>query len=46
MLSDKILGHGKKSNIESEEEKGEDGDDSNGDYRKTPPLFEVTKAGW
>ncbi len=39
------MGHGEKSNMESEEEKEEDGDDSNGDYRKNPPLFEVAKAG-
>ncbi len=31
--------------MESEEDKGEDGDDSDGDYRETPPLFEVAKAG-
>jgi hypothetical protein len=45
MLRDKTLGRGKKSNMESEEEQGEDGDDSDGDYRKTPPLFEVAKVG-
>jgi hypothetical protein len=39
MLSNKTLGHGEKSNVESEKEKGEDGDDSDGDYRKTLPLI-------
>jgi hypothetical protein len=45
MLRDKTLGRGEKSNMEREEEKGEHGDDSDGDYRMTPPLFEVAKAG-
>jgi hypothetical protein len=31
MLRDKTLEHGEKSDMESEEEKGGDGDDSNGD---------------
>ncbi len=44
-LRENTLGHGEKSNIESDEQKGEDGDDSDGDYRKTPPLFEVAKVG-
>jgi hypothetical protein len=45
MLRDKTLGCGEKSNMESEEEKGEDGDDSDGDYGKTHLLFEVVKVG-
>jgi hypothetical protein len=44
-LGEKTLGHGEMSNIESEEEKEEDGDDSDVDYRKTPPFFAVAKGG-
>jgi hypothetical protein len=44
-LREKTLGHGEKSNMESEEEKEEDGDDFDGDYSKTPPLFAVAKVG-
>jgi hypothetical protein len=40
MLRDKTLGHGEKSNMESEEEKGEDGDDFDRDYPlKTKKRF-------
>jgi hypothetical protein len=45
MLSNKILEYGEKSNMESEKEKGEDGDDPDGDYRKTPPLIQGSEGG-
>jgi hypothetical protein len=47
ILREKTVGRGEKRDMESEEEKGEYGNDSNGDYsyKKTLPLIELMKAG-